>query len=460
MFNVTPVKNNSINVVPNKLSHTFMNRNNPKVNDKLRQTFPNCPLNCEESWIGDGWCDKECFTDLCGNDGGDCTGWCAPECRPSWLGDGQCDIDCFNPKCNWDNDDCKGQDIELKKKIALILEKNDVNSTNIEFDYSYCNCNKELLGNNICDIECNKIECNMDKGDCLHRCNSLCINTWLGDGQCDPNCDTEECFFDKGDCETCSGNCRTWMIGNGICDNSCNNKQCNFDGGDCANICSVSKVDYNHQPLIYKFCLNSWVGDGYCDEDCNNENCEFDKNDCKTNQLDETISDSLYSYEAGLNTPKKIKDIKNQQINTNLVASVPNLYVQNRYISGPTTTTTTTFSVNANMTNQYSNNTKSLQMIEYPTYSNAPSEYLTKNRTLYYQYNYNSYGSRDGNYTDFGNPRSYSSIHNPKQHLNTPNYNIQSQNQSGEINSDYYSNNIPNRNNKNSKLRYLYNGRN
>eukprot|EP00923_Selenidium_pygospionis_P017494 GHVN01030797.1.p3 GENE.GHVN01030797.1~~GHVN01030797.1.p3 ORF type:complete len:119 (+),score=17.73 GHVN01030797.1:100-456(+) len=42
--------------------------------DDLRAMFPKCPPGCENDWLGDGWCDKECNTELCGKDGGDCEG--------------------------------------------------------------------------------------------------------------------------------------------------------------------------------------------------------------------------------------------------------------------------------------------------------------------------------------------------------------------------------------------------
>ncbi|KAF7458436.1 notch (dsl) domain-containing protein [Cryptosporidium felis] len=356
--NVIPVTKGSTNIIPTRLDNgVYTSRNRRSDFDGLRQEFPNCPMSCKESWVNDGWCDKECFSDDCGNDGKDCLGWCAPECRPSWLGDGQCDIDCFNSKCNWDNGDCRDENFEMRKKLVLKLEKISVK---FEFDYSNCNCNKELLGNNICDIECNTIECNMDKGDCLHRCNSRCINTWLGDGQCDPSCDTKECFFDKGDCKTCSKTCRTWMIGNGICDKNCNNKECKFDGGDCANVCSVSEVDYVNQPLIYRFCLNSWVGDGHCDDDCNNEECNFDNGDCKSGNNSTELN---FTYEASLNPPRKVT-IQTKTQNSSIITtnnstefqckdqhySILNINVNS---SIATTTTTTTTTTNATSTTQH-----------------------------------------------------------------------------------------------------------
>ncbi|KAK6590197.1 mucin like protein [Cryptosporidium xiaoi] len=306
-INVIPAMNIT-NIIPID-SRDFQKTNllNKVSGNKMEYKYPGCPDNCEKSWINDGWCDKECNLKECNNDGGDCIGWCASECRPSWLGDGECDMDCFNSECNWDNNDCRDSMFETRKKIANKLWKNlTLNAkANSEFDYKYCDCNKELLENNVCDPECNSIECNMDKGNCINRCNSRCINMWLGDGQCDPTCDTKECFFDKGDCKSCSKDCRTWMIGNGICDYDCNNEKCNFDGGDCSNVCSVTKVDYQNQPLIYKFCLNSWVGDGYCDNECNNESCDFDKGDCDSTPSKESSKIS-FTYEASLYTPKKV----------------------------------------------------------------------------------------------------------------------------------------------------------
>ncbi|KAL7068800.1 notch domain-containing protein [Cryptosporidium serpentis] len=278
--NVIPSSSNIRNVIPsNLMSRNSLSRDpNPQSNlDKIRLEFPKCPIECEEGWLRDGWCDTECHIKECGFDGGDCKGWCAPECRPTWQGDGQCDLDCFNEKCEWDKGDCKHLGSH-GKSFNTTLEHKD-------FNYSMCKCNKTLLNNKHCDPECNTLECNMDGHDCLHRCNSRCINAWLGDGQCDPTCDTSECYFDKRDCKVCSNNCKAWMVGNGVCDVDCNKPECNYDGGDCSNVCSVTEVDYINQPMIYKFCLKSWIGDGYCDEYCNNFECNFDGEDCNSHSL-------------------------------------------------------------------------------------------------------------------------------------------------------------------------------
>ncbi|EEA05675.1 notch domain-containing protein [Cryptosporidium muris RN66] len=296
--NVIPSSSNIRNVIPSNLmnKHSLSHDQNSQSNlDKIRLEFPKCPLKCEEGWLRDGWCDTECYVEECGFDGGDCKGWCAPECRPTWQGDGQCDLDCFNEKCEWDKGDCKHLESH-GKSFNTTLEHKD-------FDYSMCKCNKTLLNNKHCDPECNTLECNMDGHDCLHRCNSRCINAWLGDGQCDPTCDTPECYFDKRDCKICSKNCKAWMVGNGICDIDCNKSECNYDNGDCSNVCSVTKVDYVNQPMIYKFCLKSWVGDGYCDEYCNNFECNFDNGDCNNHnsQLESNSNNTILNYLTYLN---------------------------------------------------------------------------------------------------------------------------------------------------------------
>ncbi|EFA79588.1 hypothetical protein PPL_07640 [Heterostelium album PN500] len=71
-----------------------------------------CAERCPTSWIGDGFCDRECNIQACRYDGGDCPGsgintyFCSPKCRKSWIGDGVCDLECNTADCTYDNGDC------------------------------------------------------------------------------------------------------------------------------------------------------------------------------------------------------------------------------------------------------------------------------------------------------------------------------------------------------------------
>lgn len=90
--------------VPNILATQSLKK--PQPPDIFRATFPNCPMECTPEMKDDEWCNTECYLPECGNDAGDCDGWCAPDCKPGWVGDGWCDKDCFRVECQWDGKDC------------------------------------------------------------------------------------------------------------------------------------------------------------------------------------------------------------------------------------------------------------------------------------------------------------------------------------------------------------------
>ncbi|PFH34846.1 notch (dsl) domain-containing protein [Besnoitia besnoiti] len=266
--------------------------------DHLREHYPQCPADCLEDWIADGWCDSECNIAECGYDGPDCQGWCGGECRPGWPGDGQCDLECYKEECDWDGGDCpawSGRNLPsihtLQRKIEEGVAQGDdaesVISSLLKADLGLadCECARGKLGNGVCNPECNTYECQFDGFDCRQMCSLECPHVWLGDGKCDKECDIPECYHDKGDCETCGENCRTWMIGNGMCDPACNTRECFFDNGDCNGITAVIAVDYDAKPYVYQFCAREFIGDGNCDENCYNEESEWDGGDCRGTPL-------------------------------------------------------------------------------------------------------------------------------------------------------------------------------
>ena len=63
-----------------------------------------------------------------------------------------------------------------------------------------------LMGNGVCDANCNVTACYNDGGDCLTftavDCSPGCPISWIGDGICDTACQTPECSDDAGDCTT------------------------------------------------------------------------------------------------------------------------------------------------------------------------------------------------------------------------------------------------------------------
>jgi len=91
----------------------------------LSWDVPPCASGCFDSYLGDGRCDKSCNVSACNFDYPDCVnatayddrysysgytssskGSCAPGCQLSWLGDGYCDRNCNNADCAYDASDC------------------------------------------------------------------------------------------------------------------------------------------------------------------------------------------------------------------------------------------------------------------------------------------------------------------------------------------------------------------
>lgn len=99
--------------------------------------MPGCNINCPNTWIRDGYCDKACNNTECDFDGGDCDlkninrnsfdnariglinqsqiifpdFYCSPGCSTTWLADKYCDNSCNNYNCSFDMGDCGVQNI-------------------------------------------------------------------------------------------------------------------------------------------------------------------------------------------------------------------------------------------------------------------------------------------------------------------------------------------------------------
>eukprot|EP01084_Bolivina_argentea_P199749 341731_1 len=105
----------------------------------------------------------------------------------------------------------------------------------------------------------------------------------IGDGVCNPECNTKTCLYDQGDCiQLCNfTNCNVDEINNGICNEECNNIDCRWDGGDCENIvCTMP--DYLNSYIKYP--LWSHIDDGQCDLHLLESNCSLYEyeSDCKS----------------------------------------------------------------------------------------------------------------------------------------------------------------------------------
>lgn len=110
-----------------------------------------------------------------------------------------------------------------------------------------CNIKAEcdsLIGNDVCDGNCNNLNCSYDGGDCLlqndpwSNCDqaSICKTAFYID-RCDVICNNEACLYDQFKCkqlftDDCITNC-TNKWGNDVCDSDCDKVQCGYDGNDC-----------------------------------------------------------------------------------------------------------------------------------------------------------------------------------------------------------------------------------
>lgn len=142
-----------------------------------------CPIcevpGCNSFNLGNGQCDPACNNTLCRFDLGDCNvEYCAINkanhvCFTSFLGDGRCQPVCNVPECKFDLGDCP------KPPPVCTFSSIDVCDPTCDyvlykFQWGACpnnctkkhrNCQIEMLGNNICNPECDFPECGMDAGD-------------------------------------------------------------------------------------------------------------------------------------------------------------------------------------------------------------------------------------------------------------------------------------------------------
>ena len=195
------------------------------------------------------------------------------------IGNGICDLDYNILECGWDGGDC-------------IVE-----------GYPDCHVsNASLIGNGVCDIlifplsplnwfdysteSYNTKECGGDGGDCPHpdgfpNCYTYYPET-LGDGFCNYEFNNEECGRDGGDCPAIEGYPECYvsnpeMVGDFECDFHYNTEECGWDGGDClVEGYPDCHPEFDGEPNE----LNERIGNGICDSFLYSEGCEWDGGDC------------------------------------------------------------------------------------------------------------------------------------------------------------------------------------
>ena len=240
----------------------------------INQKYPDCPLDTDFRFIGDGKCDNSLHVKSnilqCGYEGGDCDEFNLryPNCRiyyPYLIGDGLCDFEYNMEECGYDGGDC-------------VVFNNELHLT-------YPNCSHPgvyppVIGDGFCHINQNREECGFDGGDCdevnkefnkYPRC-KVKYPFFIGDGICHGGeYINEECGFDGGDCVNCTVDDLS-LLGNGQCDGGkYNTKECGFDFGDCLSLnypnCKVDEPDE--------------IGNGFCNNLFNTPQCGYDGGDCE-----------------------------------------------------------------------------------------------------------------------------------------------------------------------------------
>ncbi|CAG9330614.1 unnamed protein product [Blepharisma stoltei] len=198
-------------------------------------------------------------------------------CDLNLLGNGICDNACNYAECGWDLGDCGYCNNNCKNNSGYqdMLGSacySSCNTTSCYHGESYCqecseNCIYSILGDGICNEDCNNAECNFDFGDCDNStCADGCYSWMINDGVCNEFCYVEECNYDRTDCD-CAPGCSAEMLNNYQCDAECSNAACLYDNYYCGD-CNSG-------------CFNKNINDGICQDACWVASCGYDGDDCQ-----------------------------------------------------------------------------------------------------------------------------------------------------------------------------------
>lgn len=119
--------------------------------------------------------------------------------------------------------------------------------------------------------------CDFDNGKCQSDCSATGCTKLLSDNICDDECDNIQCGYDFGDCSYCSNGCTQIEYDSRSADIDCKNALCNYNNKlyECASGCNVDMLH-----------------NGVCNSECKNAECNFDSGDCKDESIDEYIIES------------------------------------------------------------------------------------------------------------------------------------------------------------------------
>ena len=206
------------------------------------------------------------------------------------IGDLNCNDELNNEDCLFDGHDCC---------LGIINDQFCSNCTcHIDQRKHEAHCLWGKIGDNICHDECNRHEFHQDQGDCCldyiddTKC-STCICRWdykrhlskvhhncskemIGDGICNDNCNSFVFDFDQFDC------CL-----NKIRNDFCIDCICHEDG-------SVHKMN---------LCSYSRIGNERCEDECNSPMYDYDDFDCCGEIINDFHCDDCICHETGIKHP-------------------------------------------------------------------------------------------------------------------------------------------------------------
>jgi hypothetical protein len=115
-----------------------------------------CSEGCQLFQLGNRECDRDCFTEACHFDSGDCN-TCAPGCPWQYVQDGQCDPACFAESCLWDGDESlHGASRQQAGESAASDCATETGCAR--------GCSPFMVGNGQCDEACTSAACGFDGG--------------------------------------------------------------------------------------------------------------------------------------------------------------------------------------------------------------------------------------------------------------------------------------------------------
>ncbi|KAF0979544.1 hypothetical protein FDP41_001408 [Naegleria fowleri] len=108
---------------------------------------------------------------------------CASGCQESWLGDGYCDLSCNVTQCDFDGGDCIGNNVRMSYGSSSYGNSWNNWNTGTSNVPSWMSAGSSL------------------KSNYNNYCSASCPDSWIGDRFCDRPCNVKECGFDAGDCD-------------------------------------------------------------------------------------------------------------------------------------------------------------------------------------------------------------------------------------------------------------------